>query len=197
MGGVEHHRTAGFAHFDQAAQSLDKLLAHSDDVVEFLRLAYIRGFGEKLIAHFVDARHAESLAPDYAALVALGLVVELEPLVGLFDHVAVLALEDPASGARGKLSAEIERAKAEDGAEAIVLGCAGMADLAASLSAEHGLPVIDGVASAVKLAEEELRRIWILRRVVHDMNPVEAMELIVKQMKRTKTNAEFLQSMNM
>jgi allantoin racemase len=68
-------------------------------------------------------------------------------------EVPVLALEDPASGARGKLSAEIERAKAEEGAEAIVLGCAGMADLAASLSREHGLPVIDGVAAAVKLAE--------------------------------------------
>jgi allantoin racemase len=68
-------------------------------------------------------------------------------------EVPVLALEDPASGARGKLSAEIERAKAEDDAEAIVLGCAGMAELAASLAEEHGLPVIDGVAAAVKLAE--------------------------------------------
>jgi allantoin racemase len=68
-------------------------------------------------------------------------------------EVAVLALEDPASGARSKLSAEIARAKAEEGAEAIVLGCAGMADLAASLALEHELPVIDGVAAAVKLAE--------------------------------------------
>ena len=68
-------------------------------------------------------------------------------------EVPVLALEDPASGARAKLSAEIERAKAEEGAEAIVLGCAGMAELAASLAREHGLPVIDGVAAAVKLAE--------------------------------------------
>ncbi len=65
----------------------------------------------------------------------------------------MLALDDPASGARGKLSAEIERAMAQDGAEAIVLGCAGMADLAASLAHEHGLPVIDGVAAAVKLAD--------------------------------------------
>lgn len=68
-------------------------------------------------------------------------------------EVPVLALEDPASGARELLSAEIERAKAEDGAEAIVLGCAGMADLAAALARRHGLPVIDGVAAAVKLAE--------------------------------------------
>ena len=34
-----------------------------------------------------------------------------------------------------------------------MLGCAGMADLAASLARRHGLPVIDGVAAAVKLAE--------------------------------------------
>lgn len=47
------------------------------------------------------------------------------------------------------------------------------------------------------MEEEELRRVWILRRVLHDMNPVEAMELLVKQMKRTKTNHEFLHSMNM
>jgi allantoin racemase len=68
-------------------------------------------------------------------------------------EVPVLELENPASGARAKLSAQIELAKHEDGAEAIVLGCAGMADLAASLSAEHGLPVVDGVAAAVRLAE--------------------------------------------
>ena len=35
----------------------------------------------------------------------------------------------------------------------IVLGCAGMADLAAQLSKSHELPVLDGVPSAVKLAE--------------------------------------------
>lgn len=67
--------------------------------------------------------------------------------------VEVLALEDPASGAVEKISAEIEAAKALDHAEAIVLGCAGMADLAALLAEKHGLPVIDGVASAVVLAE--------------------------------------------
>lgn len=67
--------------------------------------------------------------------------------------IEVLALEDPASGAVEKISAEIEAAKSTDHAEAIVLGCAGMADLASELSDKHGLPVIDGVASAVALAE--------------------------------------------
>ncbi len=69
------------------------------------------------------------------------------------SEVPVLALDDPSSNASAQISAEIESAKVQDGAEAIVLGCAGMADLAARLSEKHGLPVIDGVASAVKLAE--------------------------------------------
>jgi allantoin racemase len=68
-------------------------------------------------------------------------------------EVPVLSLDDPASDAAARIGAEIELAKQEDRAEAIVLGCAGMADLAARLSQRHGLPVLDGVASAVKLAE--------------------------------------------
>ncbi len=68
-------------------------------------------------------------------------------------EVPVLELDDPASNAVARIGAEIELAKAEDRAEAIVLGCAGMADLAAHLSATHGVPVVDGVSAAVKLAE--------------------------------------------
>lgn len=69
------------------------------------------------------------------------------------SEVPVLALEDPASDARRRICDEIGRAVAEDRAEAIVLGCAGMADLARELTAQFGLPVIDGVAAAVKLVE--------------------------------------------
>ncbi len=47
------------------------------------------------------------------------------------------------------------------------------------------------------LHEEELRRVWILRRVLNDMNPAEAMELLVSRLRRTKTNEEFLMSMNL
>jgi allantoin racemase len=68
-------------------------------------------------------------------------------------ELPVLSLDDPTSDAAAKIGAEIELAKREDEAEVIVLGCAGMADLAARLAARHGVPVIDGVASAVKLAE--------------------------------------------
>jgi allantoin racemase len=69
------------------------------------------------------------------------------------SDVPVLELDIPGSPARARISREIDRAMQEDGAEAIVLGCAGMADLAADLTREHGLPVVDGVAAAVKLAE--------------------------------------------
>lgn len=73
------------------------------------------------------------------------------------SEVAVLELEEPGSDACNRISAEIGRAVAEDRAEAIVLGCAGMTDLADALSAEHGLPVLDGVSCAVGLAEASVR----------------------------------------
>jgi transcription termination factor Rho len=41
---------------------------------------------------------------------------------------------------------------------------------------------------------EEFRRICLLRRVLHDMNPVEAMDLLVTRLRKTRTNAEFLMS---
>ncbi len=68
-------------------------------------------------------------------------------------ELAVLELEDPASDARRVILEECGRALSEDGSGAIVLGCAGMADLAADLSRELGVPVIDGVGIAVKFVE--------------------------------------------
>ena len=63
-------------------------------------------------------------------------------------------------------------------------------------------PAIDVNRSGTRREElllhpEELRRVWILRRVLNDMNPVEAMELLTGRMRRTKTNEEFLMSMNL
>ncbi len=69
------------------------------------------------------------------------------------SNVPVLELERPGSMARETISDEIANALLHDNSDAIVLGCAGMADLAADLSARHGVPVVDGVAAAVKLAE--------------------------------------------
>lgn len=69
------------------------------------------------------------------------------------SNVPVLELERPGSVARETISDEIATALLHDNSDAIVLGCAGMADLAAYLSGRHHVPVIDGVAAAVKLAE--------------------------------------------
>jgi len=73
------------------------------------------------------------------------------------SEVPVLDLEKPGSAAREKVSAEIGVALREDNCGAIVLGCAGMADLAADLSDTHGVPVIDGVAAAVGMASALVR----------------------------------------
>ncbi len=67
--------------------------------------------------------------------------------------LGVLELDDPASDARRVIRDECRRAIDEDGSGAIVLGCGGMADLARALSDELGVPVIDGVAVAVKMCE--------------------------------------------
>lgn len=81
------------------------------------------------------------------------------------SEVAVLELEHPGSDACTRISAEIGRAVAEDRAEAIVLGCAGMADLAETLGNEHGVPVLDGVTCAVGLAEAMVRLRILTSRV--------------------------------
>jgi transcription termination factor Rho len=41
-----------------------------------------------------------------------------------------------------------------------------------------------------------LNKVWVLRKVLHSLNPVEAMELLLEKLKQTKTNKEFLESMN-
>ncbi|KPJ53731.1 transcription termination factor Rho [candidate division TA06 bacterium DG_24] len=44
--------------------------------------------------------------------------------------------------------------------------------------------------------EEDLNRIWILRKVLSEMNPTEAMEFLVDRMRGTKNNKHFLESMS-
>ncbi len=63
-------------------------------------------------------------------------------------------------------------------------------------------PAIDINRSGTRREEmlldaEEYRRTCILRRVLNDMNPPDAMELLTSRLAKTKSNAEFLMSMNM
>lgn len=71
-------------------------------------------------------------------------------------EVPVLQLDDPTSGARALVVEEC-RAVIEGGADAVVLGCAGMAGFCAEVSREIGAPVVDGVAAATVLAESLVR----------------------------------------
>jgi allantoin racemase len=67
--------------------------------------------------------------------------------------VPVLDLEGAEAKVVETVAAEIARAVAEDGCGAIVLGCAGMAELAQEMTVRFGLPVIDGVTAAVAFCE--------------------------------------------
>jgi transcription termination factor Rho len=44
--------------------------------------------------------------------------------------------------------------------------------------------------------KEELQRVWLLRKVLNEMNPVEAMELLVQRMEKSENNAEFLMNLS-
>ncbi len=62
-------------------------------------------------------------------------------------------------------------------------------------------PAIDLVASSTRrddllLDETTLQRMWILRKYLADMNPIEAMEFIEQRIKQTRSNEEFLMTMN-
>ncbi len=62
-------------------------------------------------------------------------------------------------------------------------------------------PAIDILTSGTRredllMDKETLQRVWLLRKVVADMNPIEAMEFMKNNMKDTKSNEEFLVSMH-
>ena len=62
-------------------------------------------------------------------------------------------------------------------------------------------PAVDVVASSTRredllLSREKMQRTWVLRKYLSDMTPVEAMEFLEKQMTLTRTNEEFLATMN-
>lgn len=69
------------------------------------------------------------------------------------------------------------------------------------LSNKRIYPAIDVVASSTRredllLDKETLQRVWILRKHMSDMNPMESMDFLLDRMKGTRNNEEFLISMN-
>ncbi len=69
------------------------------------------------------------------------------------------------------------------------------------LSERRIFPAIDLNKSGTRkedllLTKEELNKIWILRKVLQPLNPVESMEFLLSKMQNTKNNKEFFESMN-
>ena len=86
-------------------------------------------------------------------------------LAGLAAHCAsvrasglgVLELEEDPARAVEAIAGQAAAAVTEDGAEVVVLGCAGMAGLAEAVRTRTGVPVVDGVPAAVTVAESLVR----------------------------------------
>jgi transcription termination factor Rho len=62
-------------------------------------------------------------------------------------------------------------------------------------------PAIDIQRSGTRKEEllipkDELPRIWVLRKVLNPLSPVEAMEVLISRLEKVRNNAEFLQNMN-
>jgi allantoin racemase len=79
---------------------------------------------------------------------------------GLTHRCTVRAIDEPVAEVHDgslhlldAMAAQARVAMAEDAAEALVLGCAGLADLVEPLTTTLGMPVVDGVAAAVTLVE--------------------------------------------
>ena len=69
------------------------------------------------------------------------------------------------------------------------------------LSDRRLFPSFDLIRSGTRkeellLSKKELARVWILRKILNDMTPIEAMEFLLDRMKRTGNNEEFLDTMN-
>ena len=65
------------------------------------------------------------------------------------------------------------------------------------LSDRRIYPAIDINASGTRkeellFEEEEMRRVWMLRKVLNELDPVEAMEMLIQKMRKTQVNGEFL-----
>ena len=69
------------------------------------------------------------------------------------------------------------------------------------LSDKRVFPAIDIQRSGTRKEEllqvkEDLQRIWVLRRVLNPLSPVEAMELLIDKLSKTRANSDFLSNMS-
>ena len=114
----------------EAAYHAASMVAHRFSVVTTLSRS-VAGIRDNLNRYGLEGRCASVRASD----------------------IPVLKLEEGDPTCVDRIRDEIRAAITHDGAEAIVLGCAGMADLMQQLSREFGIPIVDGISCAVGMAE--------------------------------------------
>ena len=73
--------------------------------------------------------------------------------------------------------------------------------LTRKLSNRRVFPAFDLLVSGTRrddllLSEEDLNKVWVLQKFLSTMNSVEGMEFLINKIKKTKTNEEFLESIN-
>jgi allantoin racemase len=109
------------------------------------------------VAHLIGRRFsvittlARSIAPIEDRLLLAGLNAHCASVRACGLGTAEVDA-DPAGAVRAIVD-EAARAIAEDGADVICLGCAGMAGVTAAISGKLGVPAVDGVAAAIALAQ--------------------------------------------
>ena len=55
---------------------------------------------------------------------------------------------------------------------------------------------INAIEDEKLLPEDDLQRVWLLRKAVNDLNSAEAMEVLIERISKYKTNEEFLDNLN-
>jgi allantoin racemase len=109
------------------------------------------------VAHLIGRRFsvittlARSIAPIEDRLLLAGLNAHCASVRAC--GLGTAELDADPGAAVGAIVDEAAKAVAEDGADVICLGCAGMAGVTAAISSKLGVPAVDGVAAAIALAQ--------------------------------------------
>jgi allantoin racemase len=145
--------------FDYDAVVLAGFGEHGKDALQEMLSVPVLDIAEAAahVAHLIGRRFSvvttltRSIAPIEDRLMLAGLAAHCASVRACGLGTAEVDA-DPA-GAVQAIVDEAAKAVAEDGADVICLGCAGMAGVTAAITAKLGVPAIDGVAAAVALAQ--------------------------------------------
>jgi allantoin racemase len=162
-----------FESYLAAVAVMDRVLSYPEPYDAVIQAGYgehgREGLQELLDVPVVEITDAMFLGHKYSVVTTLDRAVPLIEdrlkLAGLdarcasvrASGMAVLELESDPARAVAAIVEQAAAAVTEDHAEVICLGCGGMAELEAAVRERTGVPVVDGVAAAVTIAESLVR----------------------------------------